>query len=84
MNTEVKLKDVPELDYLSTNKIPSGEILLRGPSVFKKYYKNEALTAEIKDEEGWLHTGDVGQLIYNSKVVGAIKIIDRIKNIFKL
>ena len=84
MNTEVKLRDVPELDYLSTNPIPSGEILLRGPSVFKKYYKNQEQTDEIKDAEGWLHTGDVGQLVYDGKVVGAIRIIDRIKNIFKL
>ncbi|WP_372502179.1 AMP-binding protein [Tistrella mobilis] len=53
----------------------TGEILVRGGSVFAGYYKNEAATRDtIRD--GWLHTGDVGE-----EVDGHIRIVDRIKDI---
>ncbi|HRH60968.1 MAG TPA: long-chain fatty acid--CoA ligase, partial [Chitinophagaceae bacterium] len=63
-NVEVKLAD-------------DGEILVKGPSVMKGYYKRPDLTAEtIKD--GWLYTGDIG--IWVGK---ALKITDRKKELFK-
>ena len=47
--------------------------------MFKGYLKNEEKTREALDEEGWLHSGDIGKWLPN----GVLRIIDRKKQIFK-
>ena len=57
-----------------------GELLVRGPTVFKGYYRNEAATREAIDEQGWLHTGDV-VLVVPGPEGDEIRIVDRKKDI---
>ncbi|KAF9961737.1 Long chain acyl-CoA synthetase 7 peroxisomal [Mortierella alpina] len=78
---EVKLRDVPDMHYTSQDKPrPRGEIMLRGHSVFKGYYKAPKQTEETLDAQGWASTGDVGEWDEHGRLV----VIDRVKNIFKL
>jgi long-chain acyl-CoA synthetase len=64
---EVKIKD-------------SGEILLRSPGLLKEYYKNPQATADVKDADGWYHTGDAGFIDSD----GHLRIIDRANDVGKL
>ncbi|KAL7422005.1 long-chain fatty acid-CoA ligase [Cryptotrichosporon argae] len=78
--SEIKLVDAKEAGYFSTNNPPQGEIYVRGPAIFKGYYKRPDLDAEAFTSDGWFKTGDVGQ--WNKD--GTLKIIDRLKNLVKL
>jgi long-chain acyl-CoA synthetase len=74
-----KLGDVPEMN-LKVERDRRGEILVAGNNIFRGYYKDEEKTRAALDEEGWYHTGDIGMFDDN----GCLKIVDRVKNIFKL
>lgn len=57
-----------------------GEACFRGYNVIKGYYKRPEITNEAFDDEGWYHSGDIALFRPN----GAIQVIDRKKDIFKL
>ncbi|XP_063940595.1 long chain acyl-CoA synthetase 4 [Daucus carota subsp. sativus] len=78
-NVDARLESVPEMGYDALSSTPRGEICVRGATVFSGYYKREDLTKEVLVDE-WFHTGDIGEWQPN----GAMKVIDRKKNIFKL
>lgn len=86
-HNEFKLVDVPELDYFSKdtdsegNLKPRGEIWVRGANVIPGYYKLDEKNKETFTSDGWMQSGDIGELILPE---GKLRIIDRKKNIFKL
>jgi long-chain acyl-CoA synthetase len=59
----------------------NGEVYYRSPGVFEEYYKNAESTADTKDPEGWVATGDAGFIEPES---GHLRIIDRAKDVGKL
>lgn len=65
-NVEVKIDDV-------------GEILVKGDSIMKGYYKDDEATSQAIDSDGWFHTGDIGKMIDKK----FIQITDRKKEMFK-
>jgi long-chain acyl-CoA synthetase len=72
---------LPDMEYSVDDKpYPRGELLLRGNSMFREYYKNPEETANAMTEDGWFRTGDVCSIDEN----GRFTIIDRRKNLLKL
>ncbi|MCK5846293.1 MAG: long-chain fatty acid--CoA ligase [Bacteroidales bacterium] len=70
----------PILNNVEIKIEEDGEICMKGPSQMLGYYKDEEKTKEVVDADGWLHTGDIGEVDSDN----FLKITDRKKEIFKL
>jgi 4-coumarate--CoA ligase len=76
-NTETKIIDPATGAALGIDE--DGEVCVRGPQVMKGYLKNPSATANTIDDEGWLHTGDVGHIDADAHLY----IVDRLKELIK-
>ncbi|MFH1297095.1 MAG: long-chain fatty acid--CoA ligase [Bacteroidota bacterium] len=69
----------PVLRGVEVKIADDGEICVKGPNVMKGYYKDEKMTEEVIDSDGWFHTGDLGHI----EPEGQLKITGRKKELFK-
>ena len=76
-NTECKIIDSETRELLGPGE--RGEVVIRGPQVMKGYLKNPDATRAMIDDEGWLHTGDIGY----ADEQGRFFIVDRLKELIK-
>jgi acyl-CoA synthetase (AMP-forming)/AMP-acid ligase II len=76
-NTEVRIVDPASQEDLDVGG--EGELWIRGPQVMKGYLNNPQATADSIDEDGWLHTGDLGRVDED----GYWYITDRLKELIK-
>ena len=78
---DVKLADVPELGYFTTDTPhPRGELLIKSDYLLPGYYKRPDVTAEVIDPDGYYHTGDVMAALGQDRYV----YVDRRSNVLKL
>ncbi|MBI2703881.1 MAG: 4-coumarate--CoA ligase family protein [Actinobacteria bacterium] len=76
-NTELMIVEPASGDSLGVDQ--DGEVWVRGPQVMKGYLNNPSATASTIDDDGWLHTGDVGRVDGD----GHLYIVDRLKELIK-
>jgi long-chain acyl-CoA synthetase len=69
----------PVIDNVQVKIAEDGEVLCKGPNVMLGYFNRPDLTADVIDQDGWFHTGDIGTMVDNRY----LKITDRKKEIFK-